>query len=103
MLGDVGKFGLQLGESAKSATLFTLSAQPVLISRVVEAQQGDREVELIRERISNGKEEKGLNIHLDQSVRYLDRLFVPESCKEEVLREFHHSRLAVHLGGTKMY
>ena len=28
---------------------------------------------------------------------------MPESCREEVLREFHHSRLAVHLGGTKMY
>ena len=39
----------------------------------------------------------------DLSVRYRDRLFVAESCREEVLREFHHSRLAVHPGGTKMY
>ncbi|KAF5955172.1 hypothetical protein HYC85_008028 [Camellia sinensis] len=61
------------------------------------AQQGDREVELICDRISNGKEEKGLNIHSDQSVCYLDRLFAPESCREEVLREFHHSRLAYEL------
>ena len=44
-----------------------------------------------------------MNIHSDLSVRYLDRLFVPESCREEVLREFHHSRLAVYPGGTKMY
>ena len=37
------------------------------------------------------------------SVRYRDRLFVPESCQEEVLQEFHHSHLAVHPKGTKMY
>ncbi|XP_028104124.1 uncharacterized protein LOC114303178 [Camellia sinensis] len=36
------------------ATLFSLSAQPVLISKVIEAQQGDQEVELIRDRITNG-------------------------------------------------
>ncbi|XP_028077988.1 histidine--tRNA ligase, chloroplastic/mitochondrial-like [Camellia sinensis] len=46
--GDIGQFELHLNESEEGATLFTLSAQPVLISEVVEAQQGDREVELIR-------------------------------------------------------
>ncbi|KAL7257588.1 hypothetical protein ACSBR1_003824 [Camellia fascicularis] len=85
MLGEVGKFELYLGVSEVGATLFALSAQPTLICKVVKAQRGDREVELIRDRISNGKEEKGLNIHSDQSVHYLDRLFVAESCKEEVL------------------
>ncbi|XP_028060472.1 uncharacterized protein LOC114264062 [Camellia sinensis] len=52
---------------------------------VIEEQQGDREVESIRNRISNGKEEKGLNIHSDLSVHYLDRLFVPESCREKLV------------------
>lgn len=103
MLGDTGKFDLHLGESGESATLFTLSAQPTLISKVIEAQQRDREVESIHNRISNGKEERGLNIHSDLSIRYLDRLFILEPCREEVLREFHHSRLAVYLGGTKIY
>ncbi|XP_028088439.1 reticulon-like protein B3 [Camellia sinensis] len=94
MLGDIGKFDSQLGESSESAILFTLVAQPTLISKVIEARQGDREVELIRDRISNGKEEKGLNIHSDLSLCYLDHLFLPKSCREEVLRQFHHSFLA---------
>ena len=28
---------------------------------------------------------------------------MPQSCREDVLRESHHSRLTVHPGGTKMY
>ena len=77
MLDVIGKFDLHLGESIESATLFTLNAQPTLVSKVIEAQRGDRDVESIRVKISNGKEVKGLNIHSDLSVRYLDRLFVP--------------------------
>ena len=42
-------------------------------------------------------------IHADSSLRYLGRLFVPSSCQDAILREFHHSPLAVHPGGTKMY
>ncbi|KAL7249316.1 hypothetical protein ACSBR1_011467 [Camellia fascicularis] len=103
MLGDIGEFKLHLGESDEDATLFTLSAQPTLISKVIKAQKGDCEVESIRDRISNGKEEKGLNVHSDLSVQFLDRLFVLESCREEVLREFHHSCLVVHPGGTKIH
>ena len=76
MLDVIGKFDLHLGESEESATLFTLNAQPTLVSKVIEAQRGDRDVESICVKISNGKEEKGLNVHSDLSVRYLDRLFV---------------------------
>ncbi|KAL7185335.1 hypothetical protein ACSBR2_027301 [Camellia fascicularis] len=65
MLGDIGKFDLHLDESSESATLFTLSAQPTLISKVIEAQQGNHEVGSIHDRISNEKEEKGFNIHSD--------------------------------------
>ena len=64
---------------------------------------GDLEIEALQERISSGKVEKSLNVYSDSSVRYLDRLFMQESYREEVLREFHHSRLAGHLRGTKMY
>ena len=83
--------------------MFSVVAQPTLVSRVLEAQRGDLDVESLREKISSGKVEKGLTVYPDLSVRYRDRLFVPKSCREEVLREFHHSRLAVHPEGTKMY
>ena len=42
-------------------------------------------------------------LHSDQGLRYKSRLFVPLSSRDDVLREFHHSRLVVHPGGTKMY
>ncbi|KAL7208062.1 hypothetical protein ACSBR1_029925 [Camellia fascicularis] len=103
MLGALGEFDLLLGESIEAAALFSVIAQPTLVTRVLEAQRGDLKVEFLREKISSGKVEKGSTMYPDQSVRYRDRLFVPESCREEVLREFHHSRLAVHPGGTKMY
>ena len=103
MLGALGEFDLLLGESVEAAALFSVVAQPTLVTRVLEAQRGDLEVESLREKISSGKVEKGLMVYPDQSMRYQDRLFVPEACREEVLREFHHSRLAVQPGGTKMY
>ena len=103
MLGVIGEFDLLLSESVEAAALFSVVVQPTLVTRVLEALRGDLEVESLREKISNGKAEKGLTVYPNLSVRYRDRLFVPEACREEVLREFHHSRLAAHLGGTKMY
>ena len=103
MLGALGEFDWLLGESVEAAALFSVIAQPSLVIRVLEAQRGDFEVASLREKISGGKVEKGLTVYPDLSVRYRDRLFVPESCREEVLREFHHSRLMVQPGGTKMY
>ena len=39
------------------------------------------------------------------SLRYRGRVVVPQltDLREEILREFHYSRFAVHPGGTKMY
>ena len=39
----------------------------------------------------------------DGSLRFMGRLYVPMTFRKDVLREAHHSRLAVHPGGTKMY
>ncbi|XP_028085075.1 uncharacterized protein LOC114286178 [Camellia sinensis] len=103
MLRDVNEYSLWLSESLEQATLFATIAQPTLVAKVTEAQLGDLQVETIKGRIQLGKEERGLNVHTNSSVRYLDRLFVPKSMRNKVLKDFHHSRLAVHPGGTKMY
>ena len=44
-------------------------------------------------------------MHVDGSLRYRGRVVVPQltDLREEILREFHYSRFAVHLSGTKMY
>ena len=42
---------------------------------------------------------------MDVSLRYRGKVVVPQlvDLREEILREFHCSRFAVHPGSTKMY
>ena len=59
----------------------------------------------IRDLVQSGTADEGWAIHTDGSLRYRRRVLVPQSTdlREEILREFHYSRFAVHPGGTKMY
>ena len=103
MLQDISEYGLFLNETDEFATLFTLATEPSIISRVVEAQQQDVEVKMICDRIAKGVGPTYWVLHSNQSLRHKSKLFVPLSSRDDVLREFYHSRLTVHLGGTKMY
>ena len=104
MLETVGQFGLQYSEQAQG-TLGSLVAIPSLLSRVIESQGQDAEIVSIRDRVQSGTGDEGWTIHTDGSLRYRGQVVVPHSTdlREEILREFHCSRFAVHLGGTKMY
>ena len=59
----------------------------------------------IRDRVQLGTGDEGWTIHADGSLRYRGRVVVSQliDLREEILREFHCSRLVVHPGGTKMY
>ena len=59
----------------------------------------------IRDRVQSGTDDEGWTIHAAGSLRYRGRVVVLQltDLREEILREFHYSRFAVHLGGTKMY
>ena len=59
----------------------------------------------IRDRVQSGTGDEGWAIHTDSSLRSKVRIVVPQltDLREEILREFHFSRFAMHLGGTKMY
>ena len=76
-----------------------------LLSRVIESQGQDIEMLSIRNRVQTGIGDDGWAIHTDGSLRYRGRVMVPQLAylREAILREFHCSRFAVHLGGTKMY
>ncbi|XP_057493150.1 uncharacterized protein LOC130778637 [Actinidia eriantha] len=54
MLRDIGEYDLLLGETDEFATLFTLSAEPSIINRVIEAQLQDVEAKTICDRITRG-------------------------------------------------
>ena len=57
----------------------------------------------IGDRVQSGTGDEGWAIHIEGSLRYRGRVAVPQSTnlREEILKEFHCSRFAVHPGGTK--
>ena len=59
----------------------------------------------IRDRVQSGIGVEGWTIHVDGSLCYRGRVVVPKltDLRDEILREFHCSRFAVHPSGTKMY
>ena len=104
MLETVGQFRLQYREQAQG-TLGSLVATPSLLSRVIESQGQDVEIVSIRDRVQSGTGDVGWTVHADGSLRYRGLVVVPQltDLREEILKEFHCSRFAVHPGGTKMY
>ena len=71
----------------------------------MESQGQDSEIVSIRDRVQLGIGDEGWTVPVDGSLRYRGRVVVPQltDLREEILREFHCSRFAVHPGGTKMY
>ena len=104
MLEVVGQFELQYNEQAQGM-LGGLVATPSLLVRVIESQGQDVEMVSIRDRIQSGTGDEGWTLHADGSLRYKGRVVVPQSInlRDEILKEFHCSRFAMHPGGTKMY
>ena len=104
MLETVGHFELQYSKQTQG-TLGSLVATPSLLSRVTESQWQDIEIVSIRDRVQSGTGDEGWTVHIDGSLRYREWVVVPQltDLREEILREFHCSRFAVHPGGTKMY
>ena len=92
-------------QRADSEYLGEFSGSPSLLSRVIESQWQDAEIVSTRDRVQSGTGDEGWTVHVDGSLRYRGRVVVPQltDLREEILREFHCSRFAVHPGGTKMY
>ena len=72
---------------------------------MIESQRQDAGISFIRDRVQSITGDEGWAIHTDDSLRYRGRVVAPQltDLREEILREFHCSRFAVHPGGTKMY
>ena len=104
MLKTVGQSGLQYRKQAQG-TLGSLVATPSLLSKVIEFQWQDAKIVSIKDRVQSVTGVEGRTVHSDGSLRYRGRLVVPKltDLREEILKEFHCSRFAVHPSGTKMY
>ena len=80
-------------------------ATPSLLSRVIESQGQNAELVSIRDRVQSGTADEGWAIHTNGSLQYRGRVVVSQSTdlREEILKEFHCSRFAVHPSSMKMY
>lgn len=58
---------------------------------------------MIQAQIEAGELSEDWTEGVEHELRFQGRLIVPPSLREDVMREFHHSCLAVHPGGTKIY
>ena len=65
ILQDISEYNLILSEIDELATLFTLSAEPPIISRVIEAQQQDVEAKTICDCITRGVGPTSWVLHSD--------------------------------------
>ena len=68
-------------------------ATPSLLSRVIESQGQDIEIVSIMDQVQASTSDEGWAIHTDGSLRYRERVVVPQltDLREEILREFHCS------------
>ena len=55
MFQNLGKYDLLLSKTDEFAALFTLSVEPSIISRIIEAQQQDVETKTICDSIARGE------------------------------------------------
>ena len=92
-------------QRASSGYVGEFSSYTISVDRLIESQGQDAKIVSIRDRVQSGTCDEGWTMHVDGSLRYRGRVVVPQltDLREEILREFHCSRFAVHLGGRKMY
>ncbi|KAG5540501.1 hypothetical protein RHGRI_020647 [Rhododendron griersonianum] len=105
MVATLNEFQLQPASSEGGACLFAIVATPALHREILIVQTFDQECDFIRYQLATGKAAARWTIHTDKSLRFRDRIFVPDvnTLREAVLREFHQSNFAMHPGGNKMY
>lgn len=76
--------------------------RPDIIVRVAEAQRDNARSQKFVARANEGNT-RVWTVGSEEELRYKGRLYVPKDMREEVSKELHQSRLAVHPGGNKMY
>ena len=74
-MGVLSEFGLNLVERTDKATLYTIRAEPELITKVIQSQQGNARVQKFMSRASRGKTNVW-SIGKQNELRYRGRLYV---------------------------
>ncbi|XP_058099868.1 uncharacterized protein LOC131244249 [Magnolia sinica] len=104
MVEFVWDFDMKLIVEEPYEVIAHILAQPMINSKIVEAQEGD---ELLKKMRGRAKDDVGSKwrIGTDGGLLYRGCLCVPnlQRLREEVLNAAHNSKLAMHPGSTKTY
>src|SRR3954462_13363495 len=103
LLEDLSDFHLELREVEGRLRLCSLLAEPTLLDRVKAAQGEDEEVRRIYAKMIDGQDTPHWSVGPAGHLLLKKKIYAPEACRENILREFHSSKIAVHPGRSKMY
>ncbi|RVW66686.1 Transposon Ty3-I Gag-Pol polyprotein [Vitis vinifera] len=98
-------FELCLGLEGHGPCLYSMSARPMVIQRIVEAQVHDEFLEKVKAQLVAGEIDENWSMYEDGSVRFKGRLCVPKDVelRNELLADAHKAKYTIHPGNTKMY
>ena len=104
LLEDLRSLQVHIRVLDSGALVANFRVQRDLVGRIKTLQKNDMQLVQLMEEVKRGSK---LDFALldDGILRFGNRLCVPNdgNLRRELLEEAHYSRLAVHLGGTKMY
>ncbi|RVW60237.1 Transposon Ty3-I Gag-Pol polyprotein [Vitis vinifera] len=98
-------FELCLSQEGRGPCLYSISARPMVIQRIVEAQVHDEFLEKVKAQLVAGEIDENWSMYEDGSVRFKGRLCVPKDVelRNELLADAHRAKYTIHPGNTKMY
>ena len=98
-------FELCLGWEGHGPCLYNISARPMIIQRIMEAQVHDEFLEKFKARLVECEVDENWSMHVDGSVRFKGRLCVPRDVqlRNELVVDAHRAKHTIHSGSTKMY
>ncbi|RVW15622.1 Retrovirus-related Pol polyprotein from transposon 17.6 [Vitis vinifera] len=105
MYAVIEDFELCLIQEGRGPCLYSISARPMVIQRIVEAQVHDEFLEKVKAQLVAGEIDENWSMYEDGSVRFKGRLCVPKDVelRNELLADAHRAKYTIHPGNTKMY
>ncbi|KAL6331976.1 hypothetical protein AAG906_020329 [Vitis piasezkii] len=105
MYAVIEDFELCLSQEGRGPCLYSISARPMVIQRIVEAQVHDEFLEKVKAQLVAGEIDENWSMYEDGSVRFKGRLCVPKDVelRNELLADAHRAKYTIHPGNTKMY
>ncbi|XP_058079263.1 uncharacterized protein LOC131227490 [Magnolia sinica] len=104
MVEFIRDFDIKLNMEEPYEVIAYVQVQPLIISKIIEAWEGDELLKRIKERVGNNAESEW-RVVFDGGLWYQGCLCVPNlhGLREEVINATHNSKLAMHPSNTKMY